>query len=148
MEQSMTESMIPQGQIKIIKFIVADDHPIVRRGLIETLEDEPDFAVIAEAGSGPGAVELVRRFQPHIVILDINMPSCGLAASRQIKNDYPHIHTIMYSFRQDQEIVQRSLQAGASLYFVKGTAGGDIIAGLRAILDGRLCHYSSLKSFS
>jgi two-component system nitrate/nitrite response regulator NarL len=120
-----------------ITCIVADDHPMVRRGIIATLQDEDDFKVVAEASSGDMAVELVRLFAPRLVILDVNMPSCGLAASRIIKSEYPLIHTVMFSFRQDPEIIRASGEAGASGYIVKGTSGPEFVGALREILSAR-----------
>jgi DNA-binding NarL/FixJ family response regulator len=121
----------------IITVLVADDHPMVRRGIVATLEDEADFRVIAEASSGDEAVLLVRQFRPQLVILDINMPTSGLEASRMIKSEFPGIQTVMFSFRQDPEIVRASQEAGASGYIVKGSSGSAVVAALREVLAGR-----------
>ena len=117
--------------------IVADDHPMVRRGIIATIEDEADFKVVAEAGSGDEAVPLVRIHRPRLVILDINMPTSGLDASATITSEFPDTQTVMFSFRQDPEILRASKDAGASAFIVKGSSGAALVAALREVLAGR-----------
>jgi DNA-binding NarL/FixJ family response regulator len=123
--------------LPMITVIVADDHPMVRRGIIATIEDEADFKVVAEANSGDEAIALVRQFRPRLVILDVNMPSSGLTASATITSEFPDTQTIMFSFRQDPEIVRASQEAGASGFIVKGSSGSALVAALREVLAGR-----------
>ena len=121
----------------VTTIIVADDHPMVRRGLVATPEDEVDFQVVGEAASGDEAVALVRKLRPRIVILDVNMPTSGLDASRTIKSEFPDTLTVMFSFRQNPEIIRASQEAGASGYIVKGASGSAVIDAVRAVLEGR-----------
>ena len=123
--------------LPMITVIVADDHPMVRRGIIATIEDEADFKVVAEANSGDEAIALVRQFRPRLVILDVNMPSSGLNASATITSEFPDTQTIMFSFLQDPEIVRASQEAGASGFIVKGSSGSALVAALREVLAGR-----------
>lgn len=129
--------MSDKADTNIVTIVVADDHPMVRRGLIATLEDETDFTVIGEAGSGDEAVMLVRQLKPRVVILDVNMPTSGLDASRAIKTEFPQTLTVMFSFRQDPEIIRASQEAGASGYIVKGASGSAVINAVRAVIEGR-----------
>jgi DNA-binding NarL/FixJ family response regulator len=129
--------MTDTADTNVVTIVVADDHPMVRRGLVATLEDEADFKVIGEAGSGDEAVALVRQLRPRVVILDVNMPSSGLGASRAIKAEFPHTLTVMFSFRQDPEIIRASQEAGASGYIVKGASGAAVIDAVRSVIDGR-----------
>jgi DNA-binding NarL/FixJ family response regulator len=129
--------MIDATGTDVTTIVVADDHPMVRRGLVATLEDEADFQVVGEAASGDEAIALVRKLQPRIVILDVNMPTSGLDASRTIKSQFPKTLTVMFSFRQDPEIIRASQEAGASGYIVKGASGAAVIDAVRAVLAGR-----------
>lgn len=129
--------MTDTADTNVVTIVVADDHPMVRRGLVATLEDEADFKVIGEAGSGDEAVALVRQLRPRVVILDVNMPSSGLGASRAIKAEFPQTLTVMFSFRQDPEIIRASQEAGASGYIVKGASGAAVIDAVRAVIEAR-----------
>lgn len=129
--------MADTADSNVVTIVVADDHPMVRRGLIATLQDEPDFKVIGEAGSGDEAVALVRQIRPQVVILDVNMPSSGLDASRAIKAEFPETLTVMFSFCQDIETIRASQEAGASGYIVKGASGIAVIDAVRAVIEGR-----------
>ncbi|MDX2307117.1 MAG: response regulator transcription factor [Hyphomicrobium sp.] len=121
----------------VVTFIVADDHPMVRRGVTTTLHDEDDFRVVAEAASAPEALALAVHHRPRVVILDVNMPGSGLEAARAIKAGHPEIHAVMYSFRQDAEVISASIAAGASGYVIKGAPGTALIAALRDVLAGK-----------
>lgn len=129
--------MTDTADTNVVTIVVADDHPMVRRGLVATLEDEADFKVIGEAGSGDEAVALVRQLRPRVVILDVNMPSSGLEALRAIKAEFPQTLTVMFSFRQDPEIIRASQEAGAGGYIVKGASGAAVIDSVRAVIEGR-----------
>ncbi len=134
----MTDAKLPVDASATITCIIADDHPLVRRGLVATVEDEVDFTVVAEASSAGESTELTRQLRPRLVILDVNMPGSGLDACRRIKAEFSDIHTIMYSFRQDSEIIRASKEAGASSYIVKGTSGPAFISALREVIAGRV----------
>lgn len=119
-----------------ITCVVADDHPMVRRGIVSTLQDETDFEVVGEAATADEAIEIARKVQPQIVVLDINMPGDGLAASTAIKSEHPEMHIVMFSFRKDEEVIRAAREAGASGYIVKGAPGSTVVRVLRRVAAG------------
>ena len=123
--------------VKVFKFIVVDDHPIVRRGLVESLRDEADFEVIAEGGSADDAVRLAETLVPDLIVLDVNMPGSGVEAARRICAAVPRVVILMFSFRQDIEIVQACQKAGAKGYIVKGASSAKLNGAIRQLLAGQ-----------
>ena len=100
-----------------IKIILADDHPLLRDSLRNILEKQEDFEVVAEAGDGEEAVELVDRLTPDVVIMDISMPNLnGLEATRRIKAKHPAIAVMILTVHSDSEHILGILQAGAGGY--------------------------------
>lgn len=121
-----------------IKILVADDHSLVRAGIRALLEKEPDFEVVAEARNGREALELIRQYQPDIVLMDLAMPELnGLEAMRQLSKEFPKIHSIILSMYSDEEHVWRALQAGAAGYLVKGGALAELELALRSVARGQ-----------
>jgi len=99
------------GQIRIV---LADDHTIIRSGLRLLLEQQADFKVVAEAGDGREAVELVSKQHPDIAVLDIGMPLLnGIEATQQIVSNERQTHVVILSMHSDEGYVLRALRAGA-----------------------------------
>jgi len=118
------------------RIAVVDDHMLVREGMIEILSSEPNFEVVGEGASADDAVRLALDFAPDLICLDINMPGGGVSAAIRIQASAPAVRILMFSFRQDQDIVQACLSAGADGYVVKGVSGPELIAVVRKILAG------------
>ena len=119
------------------QLIVVDDHPLVRRGIVESLSEDEAFHIIGEGENADDAVDLAITLQPHLIFLDVNMPGGGgVAAATRIHADMPAIKIAMFSFRQDLVIVRASLTAGASGYIVKGVSGTELVAIAHRILAG------------
>lgn len=116
---------------------VIDDHRLVREGMIEILADQPDFSIAAEGASADEAVRIAEELKPHLICLDVNMPGGGVAAAARIAATAPDVRTLMFSFRQDLDIVQACLAAGADGYVVKGVSGPELVAVVRKILAGQ-----------
>ena len=120
-----------------ITVLLADDHTIVRQGLRALLEAEEDMMVVGEAENGRQAVQLAKRLQPNVVVMDIAMPQLnGLEATRQLTKESPKIHVIILSSYSDDEYVQQLTDAGASGYLVKQTAATDLVAAIREAKKG------------
>ena len=117
-------------------FAVVDDHPMVRRGIVEILLDQSDFRVLGEGGCADDALQLAAEHNPNMMLLDVNMPGCGVAAAGLIRASYPQVRTTLFSFRQDLEVVRASFEAGASGYIVKGISSVALIAAVRTMLAG------------
>ena len=123
------------GQIRIL---LADDHTIIRSGLRLLLEQQPDFKVVAEAGDGREAVELVSRHHPEVTVLDIGMPLLnGIEATQQIVSREPRTQVVILSMHSDEGYVLRALKAGARAYILKNSADADLIRAVRSVSEGK-----------
>jgi PAS domain S-box-containing protein len=123
------EGLSPRKATKI-RILLAEDHEIVRKGLISRLKEEPDFEAIAEASDGETAVTLARRLQPDVVIMDFFMSHLsGLEATRSIKKESPDICVIGFSMYPEGEKAMRN--AGASEYLSKGESLENLIDAIR-----------------
>jgi len=120
-----------------ITVLLADDHTVVRQGLRALLEAEEDMTVVGEAENGRQAVQMAKRLQPEVVVMDIAMPQLnGLEATRQISKESPKSHVLILSSYSDDEYVQQLTDAGASGYLVKQTAATDLVAAIREARKG------------
>jgi two-component system, NarL family, response regulator NreC len=131
--------------VKRIRILIAEDHRIVRDGLRMLLQGEPDFEVVAEAGTGREAVTQVKEHKPDLAILDISMPDLsGLEATRIIKTESPQTQVLILTMHESDEYFFRALQAGASGYVLKKAATQDLIAAARAVARGEAFLYPSV----
>src|SRR5438445_5952991 len=120
-----------------ITVILADDHTVVRQGLRALLEAEEDMSVVGEAENGRQAVQMIKRLQPDVVVMDIAMPTLnGLEATRQVSRDSPKCKVLVLSSYSDDEYVQQLTEAGAAGYLVKQTAATDLLKAIREAQKG------------
>ncbi len=118
--------------------ILADDHPIVRRGLRSVLEAEKDFSLIGEAGDGIDAVRLVENLTPNILITDMMMPGLtGLEVIRQVRHRVPNVKIIILSMHAAESYVLEALRNGANGYVLKDSAADELVHAIREVLAGR-----------
>ena len=103
-----------------IRLLLADDHPVVRRGLISCLEKRPNLEVVGEAADGQEALSKARELVPDVLLTDIDMPHLtGLAVAETLRRELPNIKVLMLSMHTSSEFVLRCLQAGARGYVLK-----------------------------
>ena len=103
-----------------IRFLVVDDHSVVRDGVRSVLRSSPDYRVVAEAEDGEQAVELARVHKPDVVIMDISMPKLnGIEATGIMKKENPGIKIVILTVHEDEEYVYQILRAGANGYVLK-----------------------------
>lgn len=123
----------------MIRVVIADDHPLVRDGIVAILTREEDITVVAEAGSGPEAVVLVGRHDPDVVLMDLRMPGGdGVAAIRSLRATSaarPRI-LVLTTYDTDHDI-RTALAAGADGYLLKDTPRADLIRAVRDLAAGR-----------
>jgi DNA-binding NarL/FixJ family response regulator len=120
-----------------ITVLIADDQQMVRRGFRVILEAEPDISVVAEAGDGREAVELVRRHTPAVALLDIRMPVLdGLRAARQVIEVSPGTRVLILTTFDADEYVYEALRAGASGFLLKDAPADQLIAAVRSLAVG------------
>ena len=121
-----------------IRVGVADDHPLFRAGVVMTLRDEADIAVIGEASDAESALELARGELPDVMILDIAMPGGGLVAARQIAAACPATRIIMLTVSEDEDDLLAAVKAGASGYVLKGAGSGELLGIIRSVHGGEV----------
>lgn len=120
-----------------IKLLIADDHHVVRRGLVFFLKTQEDIQVIGEASNGIEAVKLAKELNPDIVLMDLEMPEMnGIEATRLIKQEHPHIHIMMLTSFSDQDHVIPALEAGASGYQLKDIEPDELVRTIKKVLNG------------
>ena len=120
------------------KILLADDHKIMRDGLRALIEKEPTMEVVAEACEGCETVQKVKEFKPHIIIMDIGMPTLnGIEATRQIINDVPGAKIIALSMHSESSLVMKMLESGASGYIVKESAFKELTTAIKTVLSGK-----------
>ena len=126
------------------RLLLADDHVMVRRGLRLVLDAEPDLEVVAEASDGVEALELVRRLEIDLAVLDVSMPrSTGLQATRELLALRPELRVLMLSMHDNEQYLFEALKAGASGYVLKTAADRDLVEACRAALRGEPFLYPS-----
>ena len=124
--------------MKPIRVLLADDHKLIRAGLVLVVQQQPDFSVVGEADDGRQAVELVESLKPDVVVMDIGMPNLnGIEAARQITANRPDTAVVILSMHADEGYVLRALKAGARAYLLKDSATTDLVQAIRAVVDGK-----------
>jgi DNA-binding NarL/FixJ family response regulator len=122
---------------KSIRILVADDHYIVRIGLVALVNTEPDMEVVAEAADGAQAVEYYEKFQPDLVLMDSRMPmKNGIEALKEIRKQNPAARVLMLTAYDGDHDITRALAAGAQGYVLKNSTGDKLIPAIRAVAGG------------
>ena len=121
-----------------IRIVIADDHPIVRTGLRRVIEGEPDFEVVAEAGDGETGLELIRKLQPHVAILDLDMPKLnGFEVASEIRRSNLSVEVIFLTIHREVDLLHKAMDIGGRGYIVKQSALVDIVDGIRSVAARR-----------
>lgn len=121
-----------------VRVIVADDHEVVRQGLLYVLDAEPGITVVAEAGSGREAAELASVHRPDVVLMDVRMPDGnGVEACREIRQRDGSVHVVMLTAFPDEEATFASVMAGAAGFLLKDVRGPELAAAVRDAAAGR-----------
>jgi len=118
--------------------VLADDHPIVRRGLRCLLGCQPDFSIVGETGDGLDAVRMVEDLRPDVLILDLMIPSLsGLEALRVIRQRSPRTRVVILSMHSNHEFVVTALREGATGYVLKGSEEEHLVRAVRDVASGK-----------
>ncbi|MCG5057261.1 MAG: response regulator transcription factor [Limnoraphis sp. WC205] len=121
-----------------IRVLIADDHAIVRQGLVSLLQQEPDLSVVAQAGNGQEAVTLFSQHQPDVVLMDLQMPQMdGVAAITAICAEFVNPQIVVLTTYDGDENIYRGLQAGAKGYLLKDTDPNELFAAIRQVFAGQ-----------
>ncbi len=123
--------------MKKIRILIADDHPIVRAGFKLVIADTQDMTVADEAANGQEVLNLIRKHDYDIVLLDISMPGRnGLEVLKDLKVEKPKLPVMILSIYPEEQYAVRALRAGASGYMTKASAPNELIAAIRKISQG------------
>lgn len=121
----------------MIGVLVVDDHAIVRRGVMEILNEAPDLTVVGEAGSGQEALQLARQRHFDVLVLDMSLPDMnGLEVLRQIKGLKPDARTLILSIYPEEQYALRTLKAGALGYLTKESVPAELVTAVRQVARG------------
>jgi two-component system, NarL family, invasion response regulator UvrY len=121
----------------LIRVLIVDDHPVVRRGLIQILAEEPDIAAAEEAESAARMLERVREEQWDAVVLDIGLPDrSGLDALKDLKAMCPGLPVLILSMHPEDQYAMRVLKAGAAGYLTKESATEELVKAIRKVIGG------------
>ncbi len=121
-----------------LRLFLGDDHTLVRQGLRKILEERQDWEVVGEADDGRSAVRKVAALHPDVAVLDIGMPLLnGIDATRQIVRKSSGVKVLILSMHSDEAYVTRALNAGATGYLLKDSAGKDLIRAIASVAEGQ-----------
>jgi DNA-binding NarL/FixJ family response regulator len=119
-----------------LTILIAEDHPLFRKGLRALLATLPQVQIVSEAASGPEAVRLAAQLQPNLTLMDLQMPGDGLSAIRQIAAAHPHIHILVVTMFEDDDSVFAAMRAGARGYVLKDMDDDEMLRAIVAVGHG------------
>jgi DNA-binding NarL/FixJ family response regulator len=120
-----------------IRAVIADDHPVVRAGVVSLLSKEPDIQVVAEIGDGHQVEHLTAQAAPDVLVLDVNMPGLDpIDITRRLAGQHPHLRILVLTAFDDEAYVTGLLSAGATGYLLKEEALDTLVAAIRAVARG------------
>ena len=121
-----------------IRVLIADDHPIVRKGLRQVIESEPQLKIVDEAGDGQSALDRIEQLQPDVAVLDLDMPGKGgFDVLREMRRSRFATEVIIVTMHAEKDLFDEAMDLGVKGYVLKDTAVTDIIAGIKAVAAGR-----------
>lgn len=120
-----------------IRILIADDHPLFREGVAQSLASEPGFTVVGQAGSGEEAFSLVGNLLPDVLLLDVTMPGDGgIVTAGKVATAWPVVRIMMLTVSEDQDTLMAALKAGARGYVLKGVTARDLANAVRVVAGG------------
>jgi DNA-binding NarL/FixJ family response regulator len=121
----------------MIRVLLADDHVLVRAGVRALLERMPGIEVVAEAGDGAEALQLVKSQRPQVVLMDITMPGMnGLEAAARIAKEFPHSRVVVFSMHATKQYVLQAFRAGAAGYLLKEAQPEELESAIKTVARG------------
>ncbi|MFQ4145859.1 response regulator transcription factor [Chlorogloeopsis sp. ULAP02] len=126
------------NQSNLIRILIADDHPVVRQGLMAIIESEQDMSIIGQAHNGREVLEAFRQLQPDVTLMDLRMPEIGgVEAIFAIKTEFENARIIVLTSYDGDEDIYRGLQAGAKGYLLKEAEPDELLEAIRVVYNGQ-----------
>jgi DNA-binding NarL/FixJ family response regulator len=123
---------------KQLRILIADDHPIFRRGLCDVIETDAGLRVVGQASDGETALRLVEEHHPDIVIFDVHMPKLtGMQAARKLIASQPATRVVLLTMHEDEDLLNEALQLGVHAYVLKENAVEELVRAVRAVASGQ-----------
>lgn len=130
-----------------IRILIADDHSVVRKGIVTLLEDETDIEIVGEAPDGDDAIDMIPVVNPDVLLLDITMPRMsGIEVVRVVSRLYPKVRVLMFSMHNNPDYILNAVQNGAAGYLLKDTDREEILRAVRAVAGGELYYPPNASS--
>jgi DNA-binding NarL/FixJ family response regulator len=121
-----------------IRILIADDHPLMRKGLRLSVEEDRALKVVGEASDGEAALSLIKKLHPHVALLDIEMPKLdGLGVARELVKSKVKTEIIFLTFHSNQDLFRSAMELGCKGYILKDSAVQEVVAGIHAVASGR-----------
>jgi DNA-binding NarL/FixJ family response regulator len=121
-----------------IRVLIADDHPIVRRGVRDVVSAEPDMRVIAESDDGVSALDGIRRELPDVALLDVQMPGVsGFQVAQAVSREHLRTHLVFLTMHSEPAMFDRAMAVGATGYVLKDAALSEVVQAVRTVVAGR-----------
>ena len=118
------------------RILIVDDHQLIIDGLRGFLENETDFNVVGEANNGAEAIKLAEILQPHVILMDIEMPELsGIQACEEIKRNQPEIKVIIISMHEEKELIKKLVERGVNGYLLKNSSKDEVMTAIRTVQD-------------
>jgi DNA-binding NarL/FixJ family response regulator len=133
---------------KELRILIADDHPIFRKGLRQVIEADAHLTVVAEADDGTTALQQIQQLQPDIAILDIHMPNMsGFELARAVEEQGIQVEVIFLTMHKAEDMFNAAMDMGVKGYVLKDSAVTDIVGSIKAVMDGQPFISPQLSSF-
>ncbi len=128
---------LKSGKVSVIRILVADDHPVIRRGIRQIISETDDIVVADEASNGWEVLEKVSNKEYDLLLLDLSMPGRdGMDVLKQLRNEKPALPVLILSIHPEEEYAVQALKAGASGYLTKESAPDELVAAIRKVSAG------------
>lgn len=129
-----------------LKILIADDHPIFRRGLCDVIQADAGLRLVGQASNGEEALKLIDELRPDIAILDIHMPKLtGLQAARKLVENKSDVKIVLLTMHEDEDLLSKALNLGIQAYVLKENAVEDLIAAVRSVAESKTFISASLS---